>query len=250
MKLRSSHSATLALALLPLACLTSACHRKPHVVEQSGWSALQSGDYMRDEYMQAVTVTRSPYKAWQEMEASKIDESIQTISITNDKDGISLAFGYNFHEGTGPIQPETDVTVKPDIYAPPYSLDVLNRNEFVLSNNTISMRFRYVGDWQKWVDEATIAGTYQDAKGQLYIFQPDGQAEFPGEKTFDYSVGADMILTDYDYIYSDKLKNSWAFTTDSSGIKLFDVDENKNEPDGLVSSKPRWVLKKLASQQP
>lgn len=250
MKLRSCHSVALALALLPLACFTIACHRKAHTHVQSGWQTLQPGDYMREEYLQAVTMTRSPYKAWQEMEASKIDESVQTISIANDNEGPLLNVGYNFHEGSGPIRTEIDGTVKLDIYDPAYSMDVLNRNEFILSNNKISMKFRYVGDWQKWVNEATIAGTYQDAKGQLYIFQPDGQAKFPDDRTFDYSVGADMILSDYDYLGSDKLKSTWAFTTNSTGIKLFDVDMDKNEPDGLVSSKPRWVLKKLASQQP
>jgi hypothetical protein len=245
MKPQPYHSAALALALLPLACLTSACH-PIHAPEQLGWHSLQSGDYMREEYIQAVTDTRSPYKAWQEMG----NAYVETVSIANDKDGLSLAIGYDFHEGSGPVQPETNGTISLSGDDSPYSLHVLNGNGFILSNNKSSMKFRYVGDWQKWANKTVIAGTYQDAKGQLYTFHPNGQAQFPGNQAFDYSVGLDMILTNYDYIYSKKMKKTWAFIIDSNKIKLFDVDLDKNEPNGLVSSKPRWVLKKLTSQQP
>jgi hypothetical protein len=112
------------------------------------------------------------------------------------------------------------------------------------------MRFQYVGDSQKWANEATIAGAYQDERGQRYTFQSNGQADFPGNQTFDYNIGLDMILSNHDYFYSNKLKKTWVFSINSDCLKISDVDLSGNDPEGVVSPKPRWALKKWASPKP
>jgi hypothetical protein len=247
MKTWSNHSATIALALIPLACLISACHTKPHVAAQSEWQILKPGDYMREEYIQAVTETRSPLKSWQEIEAKK-NASVEIITIENDKDGPFLTVDYNFHEGSEPFRPAADGVVTLDNSL--YSLRVLDRDRFVLSSRSSSMRFQYVGDWQKWSNEATIAGSYQDEEGQRYIFKSNGEAQFPGNETFDYNVGLDMILCSYDYIYSNKLKKTRAINVKSNTLKVFDVDLSGDAPEGVVSPLPRWTLKKLTPEPP
>lgn len=247
MRIWSHHSATLALALIPSVCLINACHPKPPAPEQSEWQSLNPGDYMREEYMVAVTQTRSPLKAWREMEASK-NEAVEIITIGNDKNGRFLTVDYNFHEGSDPLRPATDGAVT--LNSTRYSIHVLDKYRFALSSDASSMGFQYVGDSQKWADKATIAGTYQDERGQRYTFQSNGKAEFPGNQTFDYNTGLDMILSSHDYFYSNKLKKTWVFSVNSNCLKIFDVDLSGDDPEGVVSPKPRWTLKKLPSSQP
>jgi hypothetical protein len=244
MKNKWSPFTVLLPVLLLTAFLFAAYHPKSRAAAQSEPPSLTAGDYLREEYIQAVTETRSPWAAWQRMKAGK-NETVETIRVTNDKSGLLLTAGYNFHEGGDPARPETDGGLSLD--NSPYSIHVLDNNEFDLSNSTASMRFRYVGDMQKWANEAMIAGVYEDEKGQKYIFTPDGQAQFPGNLTFDYSAGLDMIFSSYDYIYSVKLKKTWAVKTDSHGLNLFDVDMSGDNPEGVVSSTPRWTLKKLSN---
>jgi len=202
---------------------------------------------MREEYIQAITETRSPLKSWRKMAAGK-NEAVEIITIESGKDGPSLTICYNFHEGSDPLRPAADGTVVLDNSH--YSIRVLDSERFVLTSDTSSMQFHYVGDWQKWSNEATIAGTYQDERGQQYVFESNGQAQFPNNQTFDYNVGLDMILSSYDYIYCNKLKKTWAININSNSLKVFDVDLSRDEPDGFVSPLPRWKLKKLASEGP
>lgn len=234
------------LGVLSLACFINACNVKPHTPNQSPWQNLNAGDYMREEYVQSLTTTRSPLKSWRAMQAEK-SESVEIITIGTDTDGTFLTVGYNFHEGSEPIRPAIDGSVALDNSR--YSIQVLDNNLFVLSNDKNSLRFRYVGDWQKWSSQIVFAGTYHDEKGRRYTFEPNGNAEFPSNLVFDYNAGLDMILTSYDYVYSNKLKRTWAFRFRSDTLEIFDVDLDKNEPEGLVAPKPRWKLIKLASLQ-
>jgi len=180
------------------------------------------------------------------MEAAK-NEYVETITIADDKEGVLLNVGYNFHEGDGPFRPDRSGAVNLDNSH--YFVHVLDKDSFALSNGSSSMRFRFVGDWQKWANAAVIAGEYEDEKRQRYVFQPDGQAHFPGNQTFNYNVGLDMILSSYDYIYSDKLKKTWAIKVNADSITLFDVDLSGDDPEGVVSKAPRWTLEKLSPQQ-
>jgi hypothetical protein len=176
------------------------------------------------------------------MEAAKC-ESLEIVTLANDNRGLSLSVIYNFHEGSGPFRPDVDEGLSIDDSR--YSLSVVDSDRFILSNNECSMRFRRVGDWQRWANQAVIAGTYKDAKGQAYVFRPDGTAQFPGNREFDYNVGLDMILTNYDYIYSETSKRTWAIATMSGGVTLFHVDLSGNELEGVVSSSPQWKLERV-----
>lgn len=203
----------------------------------------EAGDYMRQEYIRAVNRTRSPSKAWREIERAK-NEYIEIITVGRDAQGVLLNVVFNFHEGSGSIRPRRDGSV--DIDGSDYSIRLLDNGSFVLSRSVSSMRFQNVGSWQKWSNSAVIAGTYEDSQGRRYIFRPDGQAEFPGNQTFDYSVGLDMILTGYDYIYSDKLNKTWAIRATTDRLEIFEIEPSADDPDGVVSPVPRWKLKRLA----
>ena len=64
-------------------------------------------------------------------------------------------------------------------------------------------------------------------------------------KQFDYNVGLDMILSSYDYIYSNKLKRTWAIKVSSDRLILFDAGSFRRRRRGYHSPTPRWTLKKL-----
>jgi hypothetical protein len=180
------------------------------------------------------------------MEATK-NESVETITIAKDKEGVLLTVGYNFHEGSEPFRPDDDRSINLDNSR--YSVHILDKDRFVLSTDKSSMQFKYVGDWQKWANAVVIAGAYEDEKGQQYVFKPDGQAQFPSNQTFDYNVGLDMIFGSYDYIYSTKQKKTWAIKVNANSLTLFDVDLSGDDPEGVVSPTPRWTLKRLSPYQ-
>jgi hypothetical protein len=203
---------------------------------------LPKGDYIREEYLHSLCETRSPLRTWQEIGAEK-DGGLDQITIDGDVKNISVAAGYNFHEGTGPFSPENDGTLRRGDVV--YSIDSDGVDGFHLSDGKSTIHFRFVGDWQLWANRAVVAGIYQDEKGSKYRFGTDGVAHFPDNRSFDYKVGLDMILSNYDYIYSNQLKSTWAVKMTSGGLSLYDVDVDQNEPYGLVAKNPRWRLKQL-----
>ena len=201
---------------LPIAISLTGDGEQPHPTARTKWDILNRGDYLREEYIRTVCETRSPLKGWRKAGQAIIDDGLQQITIEDDENGVSLSAGYNFHEGSGPFHPLENGTL--ELGTDIYSIDIKGHTEFVLTKGKTDVRFRYVGDWQRWANRAVIAGTYEDKHGS------------------------------YDYIYSDKLKSTWAVVAVPNGIALYDVDLSRNEPEGAVAAKPRWELKRLSSQ--
>jgi hypothetical protein len=236
------YPALLTLALLIFAVGTDACRQSPAPPRQSKWNLLPKGDYLREDYIRALCESRSALLTWHKVGAETY-RGLDQITIGGTAKNISIFAGYNFHEGSGEIRPENDGTLH--LGEVIYSMDIDGKDSFQLSDGKSTVHFRYVGDWQLWADRSVIAGSYKDAKGSKYVFGNDGVAHFPGNRSFDYKIGLDEVLTDYDYIYSDQLKSTWAVRLTPRGIALYDVDENQNELDGLVATNPKWRLTQL-----
>ena len=232
------------LALLVLSVqILIGCHTPAIQPLQSPWNALKPGDYLRKDYIKAVQETRSPWKAWQIMEATD-RTGVESITIGRDNRNTTVAPGYNFHEGSGVYPANADGSM--DMDDERYAVHVIDSERFVVSSGKSTIEFRYVGNMDRWSNQMIVAGNYLDDKGQRYEFSSDGQAHFPGNQTFDYSVGLDMILTDYDYIYSSKVDKTWSIKLTKNGIDLYDVAESDGNPEGVVAKKPRWRLKRVA----
>ena len=206
---------------------------------------LRKGDYLREDYIQALCESLSPLRA------TRPDDDPQLIVTDRDKDGAYLMpHTHNFHEGGDLYRPSKDgrfLQMKPDGLpdAPftHFTLRIRGLEAFSLVRDHAELTFRFVGQAERWVSDAVIAGTYQDEKGRQYVFGPEGQALFPGNRRFEYTLGMDHVLTDYDYIYSKDLKTPWATSISPKGISISEV--HGDFPNEVVSPIPTWRLTRL-----
>jgi hypothetical protein len=231
-------------ALMFATVLASGCKASHEVDAHSAWSRLKRGDYLRADYVTSLCKSRSPLKAWREVE-SKNDSGLSQVTVSEDRGALSVSMGWNFHEGSDIYTPDPDGALR--AVNTTFFIEPVGNNEFVLSDGKSKILFKFVGDWQRWSNSVVIAGDYTDARGRKYFFDPDGNALFPDNQRFDYEVGLDMVLSNYDYIYSKKAKATWSLKSTPQGIALYDVDLSGDDPEGVVAPKPRWTLQRRAS---
>jgi hypothetical protein len=123
-----------------------------------------------------------------------------------------------------------------------FTLSVRDPERFTLLRGNTELRFRFVGQAERWVSNAIVAGTYQDASGAQYVLGTNGQATFPAAKPFGFTLAMDHVLNSYDYIYSTDLKKSRAASITRQSLLLNDISGNADE---TVSPTPRWALTRL-----
>jgi hypothetical protein len=231
-------------ALIVATVVASGCKSTHEGDTQAAWSRLKRGDYLRADYLTSLCKSRSPLKAWREVE-SKGDSGLSQVTVSDDQGALSVSVGWNFHEGSGTYTLGADGLLRGDGMT--FSVEPEGNDAFVLSDGKSKIGFRFVGDWQRWSNGVVIAGDYTDKRGRKYSFEPDGKALFPDNQRFDYEVGLDMVLSNYNYIYSKKAKSTWSVESTPQGIALYDVDLSGDDPEGVVAKEPRWVLGRRSS---
>lgn len=218
------------LVLIP-ACSSSG--GRPH---NSFDHQLRLGEYLREDYIDALCSTLSPLKA------TRPDDFPQLIVVARDEIGLSLMPIHNFHEGDEPYRVARDGTLKQNTNALRQDMGQFTIRDtgcFNLRKGATMFRFRFVENAERWVSTAVIAGSYRDGRGVAYVFDHSGKAHFPGREAFSYTLGLDHVLTDHDYIYSSDLKTSWAAYVSQRRLSLHD-ESGDDIP--IVSPTPHWIL--------
>jgi len=202
---------------------------------------LRTGDYLREDYIEALCSTFSPLRA------TRPDDYPQLIQVACDQIGIAFMPVHNFHEGDNLYVAAKDGVLKErddDVPRELGRLTIHGIEAFSLSTGIRTYRFRFVADAERWVTNAVIAGSYKDASGHDYSLGRDGMAHFLRQKPFSYTLGLDHVLTGHDYIYSRNPERSWAVFISKKGIALHD---GSGDADEIVSEAPRWTLTRLSS---
>lgn len=202
---------------------------------------LRLGEYLREDYIEALCSTLSPLKA------TRPDEFPQLIALTRDQTGLSFMPNHNFHEGDEPYYITGSGLVKQNSGALSQDLGQLTIHHpeaFSLRKGAGSFRFRFVENAERWVSNAVLAGSYRDASGAEYVLDRSGKAIFPGQKPFSYTLALDHVLTDHDYVYSSDLKESWAAFITAQQLVLHDESGDVGE---IVSPTPRWILTRVSA---
>jgi len=236
--LRLSRHLGVLLVLVTLNCSCSS-HDQPRV--ENPLTHLRKGQYLREDYIHALCETLSP------LEASRPDADPQLFTLDSDKNGAYLMPIHNFHEGDDPHRVSREGRLQIDsnpqgIVDTNLAFNAGGMESFTLMKGSSQLSFRFVGDAGRWVSDSIIAGTYRDAMGKQYSFEPGGQAVFPGGRRFDYTLSMDHILTHYDYIYSEKLGLAWMAKIDSKSLVLYETSGDIGE---TVSPTPKWQLTRL-----
>lgn len=234
-----SESTRIALVIVLCSVVGAGCSSGGGSVSNHSVNQLRTGEFLREDYIKALCETLSPIRATRE------DGDPQMIIVGRDRDGFSFMPTHNFHEGDDLYRPTNGGRLRlGDAASAVFALVVHNSEAFSLVRGNFCLRFRFVGQSERWVTNAVIAGTYRDASGDEYVFSRDGQARFPRRKPFDYTLGMDHVLTPYDYIYSRGPEKSWAATITPQGISMHDVSGDNDE---VVSPTARWMLTRIAT---
>jgi hypothetical protein len=205
---------------------------------------LRKGEYLREDYIHALCETLSPLKA------TRPDADPQLFILDSDKDGAYLMPIHNFHDGGDPRRVSREGRLQRVESNPQRIIDTgLTFNahgteSFTLMKGSSELSFRFVAAGERWVSDSVIAGTYRDAMGRRYLFESGGQAVFPGDRQFDYTLAMDHVLSGYDYIYSKKLGLTWMAKIDLKGLVLYETSGDVGE---TVSLTPKWQLTRLTA---
>ena len=163
---------------LLLVCATDAVSANSYIkLEKDKILQLQSGDYLRNDYIEALNNNLSPSKAY------KYD-SPQLIVVTTKKSEMHIKVVFNFHEAGILIAVDKDGTVIPQASG---GINIDNIvMEFTDSENIRFgvgkykiMDYRFVGNAKDYVASKVLCGKYRDVDGNSYIFKKDGWHYFP-----------------------------------------------------------------------
>ena len=217
-----------------------ACSMSGHRPEDPNRIELRVGEYLREDYIKALCSTLSPLKA------TRPDGFPQLIVVARGQIGLSFMPIHNFHEGDEPYHVTKTGTVKQDGLSSSEigTLIAQGPEAFSLEKEHSTFRFWFVGNAERWVSNAVIAGSYRDASGRMYVLDRSGKAFFPGQKVFSYSLSLDHVLTNHDYIYSSDLEKSWAAVITPQSLFLHDESGDVGE---IVSPTPHWILSRVSS---
>lgn len=166
------------------------------------------GEWYKSSYLDSLQTTKSAYRAGMGHYFVMFD--IKYDSITQK---YHLMKVFNFHEGLtfelSDLILESDLTYSFDCIdtrnlKERHEIQLLNRNEIRFRTEN----FRRMQNFQRFLNEQTIAGVYKDSTENLYFFYPNGLTIWPNKKYF-YHVNLDYILTNIDYIFIENLDKEY-----------------------------------------
>ena len=154
---------------------------------------LPDGEYLRTDYIAAISRTQSPTKAIR-------FGPMQLLILKAVDCNLDINLILNFHEG-GPEFYVSPSGVVSTIFRAGYDTELVSVGKS--GDNEISIKFgkfdhasyRFVGNSAVFLAKELLVGSYHDASGSKYFFGEDGVAIFPQE-SFCYSVNLDACNSD------------------------------------------------------
>lgn len=243
-------SRQLGIFLLLVVSFTAACR-----TGSLGTKNIQ-GTWTREEYLESVRTTRSPFA-----------ESPESVIIEDEK----LTWT-NYHEGSwrrivliekskspGPYQfllggweVESSDTDLAELSFTPVKDRYGKVEALIFHDDTIIeyMEERFVKipmPLERWVAQTVVVGSYADEDGNNYTFDESGVALWPGQ-SFSYKVVVDSFMASCDYFLVDNDKNpmntrTYGFKWSDGKLELFNT---KDEDSGLsCEEQPFAVLTRI-----
>jgi hypothetical protein len=217
-------------------------------VVTSGWSqppkrpgtsaALLVGEYMRDDYLDTLRATGSPF-------ASLRSGEPQLVIVKKSDGGRLLSTILDFHQGgaefripsAGPLQ----VQIRAGFEMSNLHFEEVDPRHFKLGfDQFAALGYTYVGDSSEYA-RRVLTGEYTDKRGKRYTFGSDGVADFDGMK-FKYSIGLDQVLNRFDYFQDDVRHEVIGFKRTSDTLSLF---HTSGEISQYLDKSPYLVLRKI-----
>ncbi|MEC5387543.1 hypothetical protein VVD49_17560 [Uliginosibacterium sp. H3] len=188
---------------------------------------LIEGEFVRSTYLEALRRTHSPYASFKQGRGG-----VMTIRVEKRDGNTGFAFEWNFHEGDVFRHLSRDgqfiIYEEDKDYLGPTRIQITSSESFTLSGDKdVAGRFDRMPDFQNFLNRQTVAGTYQDQKGNRYVFKPEGVAVFP-DREFKYAIGTDHIGAPYDWIRAGS--ETWGYKISGAKLSFFresDRDSNK-----------------------
>jgi hypothetical protein len=182
------------------------------------------GDYLDTRYVQVLLKTGSPW------EASREDARLgwpQAVSVQPERGGRRVALNYGWHDGRLLVVLQRDGAMHRELAwrrAPGMALQLGRADTLCLTAPTAAQPhcYRYVGDAQRFVTRAVLAGAYVDRQGQAYRFTVDGHAHFPGYD-FRYALMLEQVNDPYDFFQIGDAGRFMAFTRAGAVVTLYPV---------------------------
>lgn len=196
--------------------------------------SIQTGDYLRRDYIEKLNATHSSLKA-------ETSGTAQLIHVSREGDGVHFGAIFNFHEGGYTFLVRADdsfVELEGSSSSKPV-LQVLTSHSFSLKFDKFPAEtYLLVGDVHRYVAMRMIVGKYEDREGRSYAFLDDGWAIFPDRK-FKYEIGTDHVLTHYDYFWDKGSDKFYAIKKVAGKLEVF---KTYGEMDESVEAKPTLTL--------
>ena len=201
---------------------------------------LAIGDYLREDYLECLKKTRSPVRC-------DVSGDPLLIEVRNGAKGNDIVVA-SFHEGFAALVQRSDGSIEPDR---PRESSLRDLTATVLDAHHLRVEARglkssvyvFVGDLDRYVGQEALAGRYTDDRGQGYVFGSDGWATFP-DRRFEYVVGSDHVLNNYDYFYEKAGGKVFAFQRHNGLVLIFKTAGDHEE---IVDKRPSWSLRELTS---
>jgi len=217
------------------------------------------GAWLNKAIYDTLLTTKSPYRA--------IRGIYYTACEFKRKSGyLDWLVALNFHEGMGYPLAALETTTVPDMYRPVFHVfrycgDIAANNRFVITDSTRPASFEWLfaprfpegaGELQltfvrveptveDYINRVCLAGTYTDEKGREFVFTDDQTALWP-ERSFDYHIGLDHVITKCDYIYSVG-ERFYSFAWENGKLLISNVHPNKEFEEQLIpDDTPLYVL--------
>lgn len=183
------NAAVLAGVLLLVPLSAAFCGPAPDGGEAQSTIRLESGEYLRDDYIQNLKNTLSPIK-------STVFDTPQMAIVRSEGNSSEIILVFNFHEG-GPVftlEDELKIDYSTGLDLKHLEFNIINKNTFVLSESRFGKHtYENVGLAGVFVGNLLFAGAYSDSKGNKYSFGKGGQGFFAG-KPMTYSAGTDYVV--------------------------------------------------------
>lgn len=223
-----------AALLLTSSCTLPGCRAKPRA------SPLAVGDFLRSDYVECVTRTRSPFQC--DDPAAPL-----LVQVRREPGGTRLSVD-SFHEGFAELVQRRDGSIEADRsngpVVPHLAASVPDEHHLKLGFGEFKPSvYAFVGDLDMYVARRALVGKYLDDKGHSYIFGSDGWAVFPGRR-FEYVVGTDHVLNSYDYYFEPPDGGAFVFERHDGVLRIF---RTSGEIDQIVDKRPSYSLRELAS---
>jgi hypothetical protein len=166
------------------------CSSTPVTAAVKSNSMIESGDYLKSDYIDRIEKTHSPYTA----SRSSIEPTL-LMAFKGEYDLVFIHYFHEFHDGLNIMADgKAHRTGSKGEDFSPVSIGVDGDNLILTGYDSHGpLHYIYVGDAQRFVARKIIVGDYVDSKGMTYSFSEDGTASF-GEIQFKYQIGLDFVL--------------------------------------------------------